>query len=76
MKRVAESAPTDPIPWPPSQDRQELILINARQKNLAGYCSELGCWEEAEEGGLCWMHGAEVNKGTENSAGCGVTEND
>jgi len=57
LKCVAQSMPTDPIPWPPSQDRQELILINARQKNLAGYCAELGCWERAEEDGLCWVRG-------------------
>ena len=55
LKCVAQSMPTDPIP--PSQDRQELLLINARQKNLAGYCAELGCWERAEEDGLCWVHG-------------------
>jgi len=57
LKCVAQSMPTDPIP--PSQDRQELLLINARQKNLAGYCAELGCWERAEEDGLCWVHGGQ-----------------
>lgn len=66
LKRVAQSAPTDPIPWPPSHDRQELVLVNARQKNLAGYCSELGCWEEAEEDGFCWAHGEEDTDGKEN----------
>lgn len=66
LQRVAESAPTDPIPWPPSQDRQGLVLVNARQKNLVGYCAEIGCWERAEEDGFCWAHGEEDTNGKRN----------
>lgn len=62
LNTVAKDMPTDPIPWGWGGDkefRQSLLLQNARQKNLAGYCSEIGCWEEAGEDGLCLLHGEE-----------------
>lgn len=31
--------------------RQVLIAQNAHQKNMAGYCREIGCGEDAEEYG-------------------------
>lgn len=71
LKQAAQTASTIPIPlgcdktgdWP-AFSKQGLIQQNAQQKNMAGYCSELGCWEEAGEDGLCWIHGTDDNEPT------------
>ena len=62
LQRVAAAMPTDPIPWGAEDEeyRQVLIAQNAHQKNMAGYCREIECWEDAGEYGYCINHSIKV----------------
>lgn len=58
LERVAEIMPDDPIFWGSDDEgfNRELLLTNVHQKNLAGYCGEVGCWRPSEEDGYCVYH--------------------
>jgi hypothetical protein len=65
LRRAAGSASRKPYPLGAAtpEFERELLAVNRRQKVLAGYCAELGCWARLEPGETsclpsdCWGYG-------------------
>jgi hypothetical protein len=57
---LGHEASTTLMPWGAHTDaeRDRLLQVNARQKNEAGYCAFLGCWQDVSDTPFCSAHGA------------------